>query len=103
MEKHYFVVLGDNGNRHQSDMVNNLNALGKVDRILDNLYLLSIPANSKIDDVEKVRNQIAGKNFGYCMVFSITSKLSCAWNVPQNSCEQLVDVFKKIVNSDEKE
>lgn len=101
MEKHYLVILGDAGNSHQTDMLTKIKKLGKSNKILDNLYLLSVPVNSNFDDMNKVRTYIAGERLGYCMVIAITSNLSCAWNVPGTSCELLVNVLKQIENQDE--
>ena len=89
MKQAYFVILGDYDNRHYGHMYERLKGSGTLAQLIDNIFVLSIEDNEKLDNMEKVRNYIAGKEFGYCLVIKINSELSCAWNIPQGKSEIL--------------
>lgn len=97
MKKTYIIVLGDIGNSHYSHMLDRMKKVGKTLNLVDNIYILTIQ-NNDLDNKELVRNYIAGQDFGYCLVVSINSDLSCAWNLPVEKSKLFGSIIKEQID-----
>ena len=91
------IVLGDIENSHYVRMLERLNKMGEVRKIMDNMYVLSI---AQIEEVKlatsMVRNKITGDDYGYCFVIRITNELSCAWSLTKLNSDYLIDIIKSL-------
>ena len=88
--KTYLVVLGDIDNKHYHQMYDNLNHIGETKQILDNVFVLSTKEQY---DYEEIRNMVAGKERGYCIIIS-TEGLRAAWNLEVPKSEYLKSFFE---------
>ena len=96
MKQSYLVILGDYGNRHYGHMYERLKDSGGVlIQLIDNIFVLTIQYNEDLDNMEKVRNYIAGEEFGYCLVIKVSSDFSCAWNIPKEKSELLKEIIEE--------
>lgn len=92
LQNHSFlVIIGDINNRHFNEMIDNINTLGEVRELMDNVYLLITEEEM---DYEIVRNKVSGHNMGYCMVISIKG-LRAAWNLNPSQSKYLQSFFRK--------
>lgn len=101
-KKYYLVVIGDLGNEHNGQMKERLKKL-KATNILENTYVVSSEYVKEdfCDNNENLRNYIAGKDFGFCLVISMNINFSCAWHLSQKDS----DYFKRItteINGDQR-
>ncbi len=97
MNKAYIIVLGDSGNSHYSRMFDRMKKVGNILNLVDNIYVLTIQ-NKDFDNKELVRNYIAGNDYGYCLVVSINSDLSCAWNLPIEKSKLFGNIIKEQID-----
>lgn len=91
MVRTFIIVLGDLDNRHYRDMLERIEELGDIRKILDNVYVLN---TAEDDDYETIRNKVAGPDLGYCMVISIDG-LRAAWNLTESNSKYLTSFFIK--------
>lgn len=94
MDQSYLVILADQGNKHYSRMHERLKEAGAVNQLIDNIFVLTIQNNEELDNMEKVRNYIAGEEFGYCLVIKVGPEFSCAWNIPKSKSELLKEIIE---------
>lgn len=93
----FLVVLGDFDNSHFDKMKGRLVRLGEIRRILDNAFLLTINEKTNASwSAMKVRNVVAGDDFGYCIVIRINQEFSSAWNLAKDDSEYLLNILEKI-------
>ena len=94
MEQSYLIILGDIGNKHYARMLERALKIGVPTQLLENVYALTLHDNVDLQNMEDVRNYIAGDEFGYCIVVTINSGFTCAWNLTKSRSE----IFTGIVN-----
>lgn len=95
MKHSYLVVLGDKGNRHNVHMLERLRKAGQSSQLVDNVFVLTVENRKDLENMELVRNYIAGDDFGYCLVITINSSLSCAWNLSLEKTKLLDEIVKE--------
>lgn len=95
VDKAYLVIVGDIHNMLHENMLKRLNEAGETIHLDDNIYVLRISEYSELKDMELVRNYIAGKEFGFCMVFPIDSTLRCAWNLSNQKSDLLRNIVRE--------
>ena len=71
---------------------------GETILLIDNIFVLTIQNNEELNDMEKIRNYIAGDEFGYCLVIKVSPDFSCAWNIPKEKSELLKEIIEEQKN-----
>lgn len=100
MRKEYLVILGDVDNRHYKSMLERLKKVGKATQLIDNIFVLTIEGRNDFGNMELVRNYIAGQEYGYCLIITINSNFSCAWNLSKDRSEFLDNIIKEQRNEE---
>lgn len=84
--KKYIVILGDQNTIRYKEMVSNLNKLGQVTQVMENLYLLGVTDenNPNADSTRNIRTYLAGNDFNYCFVIYIDNDFASAWSLSKD-------------------
>lgn len=96
---YYLICLGDTDNSHRRNMMQRLYKLGNIKQILDNVFVYeeNLEKQNKYD-FEKLRNYLAGSDYGYCLVIELNKNFKSAWSLTKDNSAFLTKIFKNIHN-----
>lgn len=94
---YFLVILGDLDNSHYYNMRERLDSLGKVHRIMENVFALSVDVKTKESmSIREVRNKVTGEDLGYCLVIRLNKDFSSAWNLTKENSEYLLNIIEEL-------
>lgn len=90
---YFLIILGDVGRSYNLIMKKRVTELGEARQILENTYILKV-GDAENQNKESIRDYLAGKEFGYCIVIDM-EKFVSAWSLTQKDSDYLKTIFQQ--------